>query len=100
MGHAHSAPVLGTTPNESSTPKAQDNNELAEMRAMFKKMKALTEKNSAFMEKFVEYSRFEQGDSQLAMGQGEGDLDEHPDLDSQSRAGRNSRTGGNGSDPG
>ena len=67
-GHAHSVLVPGTTPNVSSVSKAQDNNELAEMRSMFKEMKALTEENSAFMEKFAEYSQFEQGNSQLASG--------------------------------
>ena len=74
-GHAHSLPVPGATPTGATLPKTQEsNNELAEMRAMFKEMKALTEKNSAFMERFVEQNQFAQGPVQ-------GEFDEHPDLD-------------------
>ena len=42
-GHAHSLPVPVTMPTLKPTGHSQVNNEPAEMRAMFKEMKALTE---------------------------------------------------------
>lgn len=48
--HAHLAPVVGIMPTVSLPPLGQDNNELAEMRAMFKDMKTLTKRNSVYVE--------------------------------------------------
>ena len=45
-GHAHSLPVTAAMPTAELALQAHDKNELVEMRAMFKEMKALAERNS------------------------------------------------------
>ena len=84
-------PVLGETPTVGHSAHSQDNNELAEMRALFKErqeMKALTERNSVFMERnsvfmerFAEHSRVDQLNAQYLQRHPEGEFNDHPDLD-------------------
>ena len=60
---------------------SQENNELAEMRAMFKEMKALMERNFAFMERFAEQSHVDRLNTQYLQRHPEGEFDNQPDLD-------------------
>ena len=86
LGHATPTPGPSLTSAPATLPVSQDSGDMSEMRAMFREMKTLTEKNSVFVEMLAKAEELRQETSvQLPYAQreldGETEYTDYPNLD-------------------